>query len=173
MHWFFYVDYKITKLKKLKKFSWECSPQVHLAVAYEWKFSISNEKKTLSFSPFRIIGGLLSAHLLILDPLKPLGDLAPPDYDNKLLHLAHDLATRLLPAFENSPTGLPHPRVSSTVTIPIIETSGPCLLRSFDWSKLIASLTFSYQYQWLTWKLASIKSITTLYEVKPRKMITN
>ncbi|XP_054751579.1 ER degradation-enhancing alpha-mannosidase-like protein 1 [Lytechinus pictus] len=69
-------------------------------------------------STIRIIGGLLSAHLLILDPNKPLGDLAPPDYDDNLLHLAHDLATRLLPAFENSTTGLPHPRVNLCTGVP-------------------------------------------------------
>lgn len=34
------------------------------------------------------------------------------DYDNELLHLAHDLAVRLLPAFENTKTGIPYPRVS-------------------------------------------------------------
>ena len=33
------------------------------------------------------------------------------DYDNELLHMAHDLAVRLLPAFENTKTGIPYPRV--------------------------------------------------------------
>lgn len=33
------------------------------------------------------------------------------DYDNELLHMAHDLAVRLLPAFENTRTGIPYPRV--------------------------------------------------------------
>ena len=36
------------------------------------------------------------------------------DYDNELLHLAHDLAVRLLPAFENTGTGIPYPRVRRT-----------------------------------------------------------
>lgn len=34
------------------------------------------------------------------------------DYDNELLHMARDLAVRLLPAFENTKTGIPYPRVS-------------------------------------------------------------
>lgn len=34
------------------------------------------------------------------------------DYDNELLYMAHDLAVRLLPAFENTKTGIPYPRVS-------------------------------------------------------------
>lgn len=37
------------------------------------------------------------------------------DYDNELLHMAHDLAVRLLPAFENTKTGIPYPRVSEHV----------------------------------------------------------
>ncbi|CAF3168699.1 unnamed protein product [Rotaria socialis] len=60
----------------------------------------------------RVLGALLSAHLLIIDPLQPFGDLKIPDYDNELLDLAHDLASRLLPAFERTPHGLPYPRVN-------------------------------------------------------------
>ena len=62
-------------------------------------------------STFRLLGGLLSAHLLIIDKQHSLGDLELEDYDNELLHMAHDLAARLLPAFENTKTGIPHPRV--------------------------------------------------------------
>ncbi|CAF1436029.1 unnamed protein product, partial [Rotaria sp. Silwood1] len=60
----------------------------------------------------RVLGALLSAHLLIVDPLQPFGNLRIEDYDNELLDLAHDLASRLLPAFENTPQGLPYPRVN-------------------------------------------------------------
>lgn len=38
-------------------------------------------------------------------------------YDNELLHLAHDLAVRLLPAFEHTDTGIPYPRVSELLVI--------------------------------------------------------
>ncbi|CAF1177460.1 unnamed protein product [Adineta steineri] len=60
----------------------------------------------------RVLGALLSAHLLIVDPLQPFGNLTIPNYDNELLDLAHDLASRLLPAFEKTPHGLPYPRVN-------------------------------------------------------------
>ncbi|RZF37279.1 hypothetical protein LSTR_LSTR005611 [Laodelphax striatellus] len=60
----------------------------------------------------RVLGALLSAHLLITDKNQPFGQLAPHWYKGELLHLAHDLASRLLPAFENSSTGIPHPRVN-------------------------------------------------------------
>lgn len=65
-------------------------------------------------SLFRILGSLISAHILLTDPRHPFGDIGLKDYDNELLHLAHDLAVRLLPAFENTSTGIPYPRVRPT-----------------------------------------------------------
>lgn len=49
--------------------------------------------------------------MIIMDPAQPFGNMAPEGYDDELLHLARDLAVRLLPAFENTKTGIPHPRV--------------------------------------------------------------
>ena len=61
-----------------------------------------------------MLGALLSAHLIIVDPQEPFGPLLDlKDYKDELLHLAHDLGARLLPAFENTATGIPHPRVRS------------------------------------------------------------
>ena len=60
----------------------------------------------------RVLGSLLSAHLIIKDPLQPFGVMVPSDYDNELLILAHDVANRLLAAFEYSSTQIPYPRVS-------------------------------------------------------------
>ena len=59
----------------------------------------------------RVLGGLISAHMLIMDKEQPFGDLTPDFYDNELLYLAHDLASRLLPAFDGTVTGIPYPRV--------------------------------------------------------------
>ena len=59
----------------------------------------------------RVLGSLLSAHLIIKDPLQPFGDMVPLDYDNELLLLAHDIANRLMAAFETA-TKIPYPRVS-------------------------------------------------------------
>ncbi|KAI5712053.1 hypothetical protein M8J75_005330 [Diaphorina citri] len=66
----------------------------------------------------RLLGALLSAHLLIVDTNQPFGSLQPDWYDNQLLHLANDLATRLLPAFQNTTTGLPVPRVNLKSGVP-------------------------------------------------------
>lgn len=60
----------------------------------------------------RVLGSLLSAHLIIKDPLQPFGDMVPLDYDNELLILAHDVANRLLAAFEYSSTQIPYPRIN-------------------------------------------------------------
>ncbi|XP_078342728.1 ER degradation-enhancing alpha-mannosidase-like protein 1 isoform X2 [Oculina patagonica] len=60
----------------------------------------------------RVLGSLLSAHLIIKDPLQPFGDMVPSDYDNELLVLAHDVANRLLAAFEDSATQIPYPRIN-------------------------------------------------------------
>ena len=71
-----------------------------------------NKKINIMF--FSVLGGLLAAHLLIVDPQKTFGKLYPEDeYDNDLLTMAHELANRLLPAFESTNTGIPWPRVGS------------------------------------------------------------
>lgn len=67
----------------------------------------------------RILGALLSAHLIITDPEQPFGNMSIPGYDNELLYLANDLGTRLLPAFENTKTGIPYPRVNLGYGVPI------------------------------------------------------
>lgn len=50
------------------------------------------------------------------------------DYDNELLHMAHDLAVRLLPAFENTKTGIPYPRVGR---LPHHLPEGKCFVDEF------------------------------------------
>lgn len=74
----------------------------------------------------RLLGSLLSAHLLIKDPEQPFGDLTPPDYNDQLLTLSRDLANRLLPAFEGTPTGLPFPRVNLISGVPINCSTSTC-----------------------------------------------
>lgn len=82
-----------------------------------WHASASVCSILMPNSPFleRILGSLISSHILLTDPKHPFGKVGFEGYDNELLHLAHDLAVRLLPAFENTHTGIPHPRVSSTL----------------------------------------------------------
>ena len=56
----------------------------------------------------RIVGGLLSAHLLIED-----GFVKWDEYQGELLNLTLDIASRLLPAFETQ-TGIPYGTVTPT-----------------------------------------------------------
>jgi len=57
--------------------------------------------------------GLLSAHLLAVDPVFN----AVPGYQGELLALALDLARRLLPAFD-TPTGIPFGAVNLMRGVP-------------------------------------------------------
>ncbi|KAK3676772.1 hypothetical protein LTR78_003549 [Recurvomyces mirabilis] len=88
----------------------------------------------------RGVGGLLSAHLFAVGDLPIRGYDPTPDkdgrikwkglrYDGQLLRLAHDLAERLLPAFD-TPTGMPYPRVNLRHGIPFYRDSeaGVCRL---------------------------------------------
>ncbi|XP_006350659.1 probable alpha-mannosidase I MNS4 isoform X2 [Solanum tuberosum] len=61
--------------------------------------------KTVSIfeTTIRILGGLISAHLIASDHNTGM---RIPSYDDELLHLAEDLARRMLPAFD-TPTGIP------------------------------------------------------------------
>lgn len=74
----------------------------------------------------RVLGALISAHLLMMDPEQPFGNLRPSWYDGELLQLAHDLASRLLPAFEGSSTGIPYPRVNLRQGLPQPPTVETC-----------------------------------------------
>lgn len=67
----------------------------------------------------RVMGGLLSAHLLITDKQQIFGsDIRPGWYNNELIDLAKDLALRLLPALEKSASGIPYPRVHLQEGVP-------------------------------------------------------
>ncbi|EPS72201.1 hypothetical protein M569_02557, partial [Genlisea aurea] len=61
--------------------------------------------KTVSVfeTTIRVLGGLLSAHLIASDYNTGM---RIPSYNDELLHLAEDLANRMLPAFD-TPTGIP------------------------------------------------------------------
>ncbi|RUS35513.1 glycoside hydrolase [Jimgerdemannia flammicorona] len=71
----------------------------------------------------RMLGGLLSAHLLATD--RTLGYFIK-DYNGELLDMAQDLAKRLMPAFQLSRTGIPYPRVNLRYGVPKTETVETC-----------------------------------------------
>ncbi|KAF9780244.1 alpha mannosidase-like protein [Thelephora terrestris] len=66
-----------------------------------------NTRPQVFEATIRVLGGLLSAHIFASRPDQPFH---LSWYNNELLHMAHDLGNRLLPAF-STPTGIPYARV--------------------------------------------------------------
>ncbi|KAJ1641701.1 hypothetical protein LPJ64_006364, partial [Coemansia asiatica] len=77
----------------------------------------------------RMLGGLLSAHIIATDEMDTLGMRLGQNgtaYNGELLRLARDLGYRLLPAFEASPNGVPYPRTNLKRGFDPSETSKTC-----------------------------------------------
>jgi hypothetical protein len=53
-----------------------------------------------------VIGSLLSSHLVLTNENPFHGNFTKAGYEGELLTLAHDLASRLLPAFDGTRTGI-------------------------------------------------------------------
>nr|XP_060622284.1 ER degradation-enhancing alpha-mannosidase-like protein 1 [Anolis sagrei ordinatus] len=116
----------------------------------------------------RVLGSLLSAHIIITDARQPFGDMSIKDYDNELLHMAHDLAVRLLPAFENTKTGIPYPRVNLRTGVPSGSNNETCtagagsLLVEFGiLSRLLGDSTFEWVARRAVKALWSLRSNDT------------
>uniref|UniRef100_A0A7E4V370 alpha-1,2-Mannosidase n=1 Tax=Panagrellus redivivus TaxID=6233 RepID=A0A7E4V370_PANRE len=60
----------------------------------------------------RIIGSLLSSHMMLTDENPYVGNLKMDGYSGELLTMTKDLVHRLLKAFDKSKSGLPYPRVN-------------------------------------------------------------
>ncbi len=95
---------------------------VALVSNYYSSFDI-NVNVSVFETTIRILGGLLSAHLMAIDPklkIYPYRDIttnAIETYNNSLLHLAKDLGDRLIPAF-NTHTGIPYGTVNLKFGVP-------------------------------------------------------
>ncbi|CAK6435843.1 unnamed protein product [Pipistrellus nathusii] len=116
----------------------------------------------------RVLGSLLSAHRIITDTKQPFGDMTIKDYDNELLHMAHDLAVRLLPAFQNTKTGIPYPRVNLKTGVPPDSNNETCtagagsLLVEFGMlSRLLGDSTFEWVARRAVKALWSLRSSGT------------
>ncbi|KAF7250114.1 ER degradation-enhancing alpha-mannosidase-like protein 1 [Varanus komodoensis] len=116
----------------------------------------------------RVLGSLLSAHIIITDARQPFGDMTIKGYDDELLHMAHDLAVRLLPAFENTKTGIPYPRVNLRTGVPSGSNNETCtagagsLLVEFGiLSRLLGDSTFEWVARRAVKALWSLRSNDT------------
>uniref|UniRef100_A0A0N5AVG2 alpha-1,2-Mannosidase n=1 Tax=Syphacia muris TaxID=451379 RepID=A0A0N5AVG2_9BILA len=116
-------------------------------------------------STIRVIGSLLSAHLILTDQKRLLGDYSLKGYDGELLTLAHDLASRLLPAFEGTETGLPFPRVNlltgvkkGTVNETCTAGAGSLLVEFGILSRLLGDTTYENLARRVNRKLWSLRN---------------
>ncbi|KAJ2645750.1 hypothetical protein GGH99_008182, partial [Coemansia sp. RSA 1285] len=105
----------------------EFSKAVKNTVTYLKDFDIDSRVQVFEVT-IRMLGGLLSAHIIATDENDVLGMRLDRNgtYTGELLQLARDLGYRLLPAFEASPSGAPYPRTNLKYGFPVGETPSTC-----------------------------------------------
>ncbi|KAJ1364113.1 hypothetical protein KIN20_024127 [Parelaphostrongylus tenuis] len=133
--------------------------------------SVTFEKNTtvqVFEATIRVIGSLLSAHLIASDKSLLFGNFFIPEYDGELLTLAHDLAARLLPAFEGTKTGIPYPRVNllngvleGTVEETCTSGAGSLLLEFGILSRLLGDQTYERTARRVNEKLWQLRDPNT------------
>ncbi|XP_030938716.1 alpha-mannosidase I MNS5 [Quercus lobata] len=113
----------------------------------------------------RVLGGLVSAHILATDSTNRLVHGA---YKNQLLILAEDLGKRFLPAF-NTPTGLPYAWINLKYGVMVDETTetstsgcGSLILEMGALSQLTGDPTYEYVAIRALRKLWSMRSSLNL-----------
>ncbi|KAJ2680458.1 hypothetical protein GGI25_000750 [Coemansia spiralis] len=103
---------------------------VQNTVDYLKNFDVDSHVQVFEVT-IRMLGGLLSAHIIATDEQDTFGvrlDTMPNGtYNGELLYLARDLGYRLLPAFEASPSGAPYPRTNLKHGFITSETSETCV----------------------------------------------
>lgn len=124
----------------------------HLAVQEVIKTVSFHRDITISVfeATIRVMGGLLSAHSLLIAPdMASVFRNLTPAYNGELLGLALDLGNRLLPAFDTR-TGIPIHRVNLKNGVPSDETRETCtaaagtLILEFG---LLSRLTKDYRFE--------------------------
>ncbi|VDL71177.1 unnamed protein product [Nippostrongylus brasiliensis] len=121
--------------------------------------TVSFEKNTtvqVFEATIRVIGSLLSAHLIASDDSRLLGDFFMPDYDGELLTLAHELAARLLPAFEGTKTVLP-----GTVEETCTAGAGSLLVEFGILSRLLGDQTYEHSARRINEELWRLRDSNT------------
>ena len=130
----------------------------------EWICSeIKNFDKDVNISVFetniRVLGGLLSSHMLAMDRELDLMD--GKEYSGCLLNLAQDLGDRLFKAFEESKTGIPFGTVNLRYGVPNQETPITSVAGAGSFSLefgILSRLTGDLKYE-----IAAIKAMEEIY----------
>ncbi|KAI8362103.1 glycoside hydrolase, partial [Mortierella sp. GBAus27b] len=96
---------------------------IQLVTKHVRDFDINSRVQVFEVN-IRVLGALLSGHLYASDPaFKSL----VKGYNGELLTMAKDLGKRLMKAFENTPTGIPWPRVNLRKGVLPEESSEQCV----------------------------------------------
>ncbi|KAF8978196.1 alpha mannosidase-like protein [Entomortierella lignicola] len=95
---------------------------VKMVKKYVGSFNINSRVQVFEVN-IRVLGALLSAHLYASDPSF---ESIIKGYNGELLTMAEDLGKRLMKAFENTPTGIPWPRVNLRKGVLADESSETC-----------------------------------------------
>ncbi|KAK3819877.1 MAG: alpha mannosidase-like protein [Benniella sp.] len=96
---------------------------IEMVKRYVHDFNINSRVQVFEVN-IRVLGALLSGHLYASDPaLKSV----VKGYKGELLTMAEDLGKRLMKAFENTPTGIPWPRVNLRKGVLHDESSETCV----------------------------------------------
>ncbi|KAF9109341.1 alpha mannosidase-like protein [Mortierella sp. AM989] len=96
---------------------------IKMVKKYVYNFDINSRVQVFEVN-IRVLGALLSAHLYASDPaFKSI----VKGYNGELLTMAEDLGKRLMKAFDNTPTGIPWPRVNLRKGVLRDESSETCV----------------------------------------------
>ncbi|KAF9428260.1 ER degradation-enhancing alpha-mannosidase-like protein 1, partial [Podila epigama] len=106
-------DFSLTLIDSLDTLATMREPEkfaeaIQMTKRYITSFNIDSRVQVFEVN-IRVLGALLSAHQYASDPRFHS---VVKGYKGELLTLAIDLGTRLMKAFENTPTGIPWPRVN-------------------------------------------------------------
>ncbi|KAG0265396.1 alpha mannosidase-like protein [Mortierella polycephala] len=121
-------DYSLTLIDALDTLAVMREPEkfrqaIDLVTKYVGNFNIDSRVQVFEVN-IRVLGALLSGHLYASDPSYKS---VVKGYKGELLTMAKDLGKRLMKAFENSPTGIPWPRVNLKRGVLPEESSETCV----------------------------------------------
>ncbi|KAF9987256.1 alpha mannosidase-like protein [Mortierella antarctica] len=133
---------------------------IQLVKRHVGNFNIDSRVQVFEVN-IRVLGALLSGHMYASDPRY---ESIVKGYKGELLDMAEDLGKRLLKAFENTPTGIPWPRVNLKKGVLLDELSETCVAGA---GSLL--LEFGVLSRWTGDKTYEEAAKTALFELWDRR----
>ncbi|CAO3564639.1 unnamed protein product [Mortierella alpina] len=158
-------DFSLTMIDALDTLAVMREPEefqkaIQLVKRHVGNFNIDSRVQVFEVN-IRILGALLSGHMYASDPR--YGSIVK-GYRGELLSMAEDLGKRLLRAFENTPTGIPWPRVNLKKGVLRDESSETCVAGA---GSLL--LEFGVLSRWTGDKTYEEAAKTALFELWDRR----